>query len=192
VRVALVPPASSLALLLLVFPAVARAEHPPDPFAAQYKVPEDHDVGTAAGQFRAIGSGLVALGRAGPELGLHGTLELMTFAYLGVRGSLETTLLRPSGEPMLLAGKLGPSLHFLPYRPVDFSLFFEAGVAGVDLTGQPTAMPIVSPGATIEIWLASWAFLRAEGHLDWGIYESSDAPRAYLRLMGAGGLGIAM
>lgn len=172
--------------------ASARAAHPPDPFASQYVVPAERDVGTTAGQFRMIGSGLVGIGADSPELGLQGTLELMTVAYLGVRSSLEWTALRPSGEPMLLAGKVGPSLHLLPYRPVDVSFFFEGGIAGIDLTGKATAMPIVSPGMTFQIWLASWAFLQAEGHLDWGIFATDGAARGYLRAMGLGGLGIAI
>ena len=138
-------------LAVLACASPARADHPPDPFAREYEVPAARDVGAAAGQFRAIGSGLLAYGRPGPSLGLHGTLELMTFAYLGVRASLESTLLRPDGDPMLLAGKVGPSLHLLPYRRFDVSLFFEGGVAGVDLTGSATAMPILSPGGTLEI-----------------------------------------
>lgn len=182
----------SLALAVLASSTPARAEHPPDPFAREYEVPADRDVGAAAGQFRAIGSGLVGYGRPGAELGLHGTLELMTFAYLGVRASLESTLLRPAGDPMLLSGKVGPSLHLFPYRRVDVSLFFEGGVAGVDLTGSATAMPILSPGGTLEIWVAPWAFLRGEAHLDWGIYGSSEVPHGYLRLVGVGGLGVAM
>jgi hypothetical protein len=155
-------------------------------------VSPERDVGTTAGQLRAVGGGLVAVGHDGPEVGLQGTLELMTLAYLGVRSSLEWTALRPSGEPMLLAGKIGPSLHLFPYRPVDLSFFFEAGFAGVDLTGQATAMPIVSPGGTLEVWLAPWVFLRGEAHLDWGIYGANDAARGYLRLVGFGGLGLAI
>jgi hypothetical protein len=166
--------------------------HPPDPFASQYVVPDERDVGTASGQFRAVAGGLVALGRAGAEVGAQGTLELMASAYLGVRASLEWTALRPTGEPMLLAGKLGPSLHLLPYRPVDLSFFFEAGVAGVDLTGRATAMPIVTPGAALEVWLTGWAFLRAEGHVDWGIYGTPDATHGYLRFVAVGGPGLAI
>jgi hypothetical protein len=177
---------------VLSVPSVARAAHPPDPFADQYVVPEERDVGTAAGQLRAVGSPLVAVGRAGPELGFQGTLEVMTLAYLGLRSTLAWTALRPSGEPMVLAGTIGPSLHLFPYRPVDLSFFFEGGFAGVDLTGQATAMPIVSPGLTLDVWLTSWAFLRAEGRLDWGIYGASDAARGYLRFIASGGLGLAI
>ena len=179
-------------LAVLAAPSPARADHPPDPFAREYEVPAARDVGAAAGQLRAIGSGLVAYGRPGPSLGLHGTLELMTFAYLGVRASLESTLLRPDGDPMLVAGKIGPSLHLLPYRRFDVSLFFEGGVAGVDLTGSATAMPILSPGGTLELWVSPWAFLRGEAHLDWGIYGAAGEPHGYLRLVGVGGLGVAI
>ena len=168
------------------------AAHPPDPFAAQYVVPQDDDVGTAAGQVSAFAGGVLALGRGGAELGAQGTLELMATAYLGVRSSLAWTALRPTGEPMVLAGTLGPSVHLFPYRPVDLSFFFEAGFAGVDLTGQPTAMPLASPGMALEVWLTGWAFVRGEGRLDWGIYGQSDAARGYVRLLGVAGLGIAI
>jgi len=169
------------------------ASHPPDPFANEYVVPEARETGTTAGQFRMVASGLVGIGRAGWELGLAGTLELMTYAYLGVRGSLQANILRPSGEPFVFAAKTGPSLHLFPYRPVDVSLFFEAGVAAVDpFADHAAAMPVVSPGGTVEIWLGQALFLRAEGHIDWGIYASADAPRGYLRFVGLGGLGLAL
>jgi hypothetical protein len=117
----------------------------------------------------------------------------MTYAYLGVRGSLQANIARPSGEPFVLAAKMGPSLHLFPYRPFDLSLFFEAGVAGVDpFADHGTAMPVVSPGGTLEAWLAPSVFLRAEGHIDWGIYEAAGAPRSYLRFVGVGGLGFAL
>jgi hypothetical protein len=167
--------------------------HPPDPYAAEYVVaPSDDDVGTAAGQARAFAGGLLGIGRDGPELGAQGTLELMASAYLGVRASLAWTALRPGGEPMLLAASIGPSLHLVPYRRVDVSLFFEGGFAGVDLTGRPTAMPIVSPGLAVEVWLTGWAFLRGEGRIDWGIYGTSDAAHGYLRLFAVAGPGIAI
>jgi hypothetical protein len=183
---------TAVAGLVLANASAARAAHPPDPFADQYVVPADRDVGTAAGQLRAIGSPAVAIGRAGAELGAQGTLEVMTLAYLGLRSTLAWTALRPSGEPMVLAGTIGPSLHLLPYRTLDASLFFEGGFAGVDLTGTPTAMPIVAPGLALDAWIASWAFLRAEGRLDWGIYGANDAARGYLRFVASAGLGLAI
>jgi hypothetical protein len=184
--------ALSIATPLAVAPSPARAEHPPDPYAALYVAPPDDDVGTAAGQVGAFAGGLVAMGRAGPEVGAQGTLELMTSAYLGIRASLAWTALRPSGQPMVLAAMLGPSLHLLPYRAVDIAFFFEGGFAGVDLTGRPTAMPVVSPGLALEVWLTSWAFLRGEGRVEWGIYGQSDAALGYLRFVVVGGPGIAI
>lgn len=182
----------AIAGLVLACAPAARAAHPPDPFADQYVVRADRDVGTTAGQLHAVGGPAVAIGRAGAELGAQGTLELMTLAYLGLRSTLGWTALRPAGEPMVLAGTIGPSLHVLPYRAFDASLFFEGGFAGVDLTGTATAMPIVSPGLALDAWLVSWAFLRAEGRLDWGIYGANDAARGYLRFVASAGLGLAI
>lgn len=171
----------------------ADATYPEDPFAATYQLPRAREVGTTAGQFRMIGSGLLNFGGTSPALGLHGTLELMTFAYLGVRGSLQTTLFGPSSEPLVFAAKAGASLHVLPYRRVDLSLFFEGGIGVVDPTKPSSApMPLVSPGATFEIWLSHWAFLHSEVHLDWGIYERAALAHKYMRVGGKLGLGIAL
>jgi hypothetical protein len=180
--------------MLLAFADVApAASHPPDPFAQEYKVPEARETGATAGQFRMIGSGVVGVGRAGWELGLHGTLELLTSAYLGVRSSLQATFVRPSGEPLVVAAEIGPSLHLVPYHPVDVTLFFEGGFAAVDpFADGATAMPAVSPGGAIDVWLAPSVFLSAEGHVDWGIYATSGSAHGYLRFVGIGGLGIAL
>jgi hypothetical protein len=171
----------------------ARADHPPDPFAGEYRLPRAREVGTTAGQFRMIGSGVLALGGSAPELGLHGTLELMTFAYLGVRGSLQTTVLHADDEPLVAAARVGPSLHLLPYRRVDVSLFFEGGAALVKpRSTHLTAMPVLAPGLTLEVWLASWALIRLEGHLEWGLYEAPPEASRYLRYVGLMGLGFAL
>ncbi len=171
----------------------AEATYPEDPFAASYHMPRVRQVGTTAGQFRMIGAALLHPGGAGPELGLHGTLELMTFAYLGVRGSLQTTLFGPSSEPLVFAAKAGASLHLLPYRRVDLSLFFEGGVGVIDpIKPGNTPMPLVSPGVSFEVWLSHWAFLYGEVHLDWGIYERATLAQKYLRVGALLGIGIAL
>jgi hypothetical protein len=171
----------------------ADAFYPADPFAGDYELPVAREVGTTAGQFRIIGSGLMNLGGESPALGLHGTLELMTFAYLGVRGSLQTTLFGPNAEPLVFAAKAGASLHLLPYHLVDLSVFFEGGVGVVDPTkSNSTPMPLVSPGGTFEVWLSDWAFVHSEGHVDWGLYERASAAHKYLRFGGLLGLGVAL
>ncbi len=167
--------------------------HPADPFAGEYVMPKKRQIGTTSGQFRMVGSGMFTLGGKGPGFGLHGNLELMTFPYLGVRGSLQTTVVSANREPLVFAAKAGPSFHLLPYRRVDLSLFFEGGVAVVQPTKpESTPMPIFSPGGTLELWLSHYAFLRLEGRLDWGIYERGDAARIYRRFGGLFGLGIAI
>jgi hypothetical protein len=184
-----------LALLSLCMLCTARAhaDHPPDPFAAEYRVPEAREVGTTAGQLRIVGSGVVGVGRGGSELGLAGTLELLTFAYLGVRGTLETSVLPPDDGPFVMSARVGPSLHLLPYRRIDVALFFEAGAALLEpRTRHKTGMPVLAPGLGLDIWLASWATIRVEGHLDWGIYELRDEARSYLRFAGQCGLGFAL
>ena len=167
--------------------------HPADPFAGEYAMPRKRQVGTASGQFHMVGSGMFTLGGKGPAFGLHGNLELMTFPYLGVRGSLQTTVFGIDAEPLVFAAKAGPSFHLLPYRRVDLSLFFEGGVAVVRPTKpDSTPMPIFSPGGTLDLWLSHYAFFRLEGRLDWGIYERADAARIYRRFGGLFGLGIAI
>jgi hypothetical protein len=168
----------------------AGTPYPADPFAAEYRIPARRDVGAAAGQFRVMGSGLLALGRDGLDAGGTGTLELMTFAYVGVRASSEALFLG-AGNPSLWAARVGPSLHLLPYSRVDLSGYLEAGVAGLGLFGSnATAAPMLSPGGCIDVWLDSLFFLHLDGHLDWAVYSLADQAHAYLRLVGGAGLGL--
>lgn len=171
----------------------ASVDHPADPFAGTYELPRERELGATAGQFRMTGAGLLALGGEVPEFGVHGSLELLTFAYLGVRGSLQTTFTSADSEPLVFMAKTGPSLHLLPYRRFDLSLFFEGGVAVVEPTKKnSTPMAVMGPGGTLEIWLDHWLFARGEGHMDWGLYEQRGASYRYLRFVGLLGLGIAL
>jgi hypothetical protein len=170
-----------------------QVEVPVDPFAGEYRLPRERELGTAAGQFRIIGSLMLVSGGNEPRFGLHGTLELMTFAYLGVRGSLESTLTGDSADALLFAAKAGPSLHVLPYRPIDLSLFFEAGIAVVEPTSKhSTPMPVLGPGGTFEVWLSHGVFLRCQVHMDWGIYQQGEQGRRYKTWASLLGLGIAL
>lgn len=170
-----------------------QVEVPDDPFAGEYQLPRQRELGAVAGQFRIIGSPMLVTSPGGPQFGLHGTLELLTFAYLGVRGSLQSTLTGPDDAPLLFAAKSGPSLHVLPYRHVDLSLFFEAGAAVVEPTRKrSTPMPVLGPGATFEVWLSHGVFLRFQTHLDWGLYRSPEAARRYKEWGSLLGLGIAL
>jgi hypothetical protein len=170
------------------------ATHPPDPFAGRYELPQGREIGTTAGQFRIFGSAMLVAGREGVEPGLHGTLELMTYAYLSVRGSLQTTVAAPAFEPVpVFVAKTGPSLHLLPYRRVDLSLFFEGGVGVVSATKHDSApMAVASPGATFELWLSHWALLRAEGHVDCGFYNRAGVAHKYVQFGALLGAGIAL
>jgi hypothetical protein len=168
--------------------------HPPDPFAGSYALPRARELGTTAGQFRMIGSAMIVAGRTGIQPGLHGTLELMTYPYLSFRGSLQTTLAAPSGEPSpVFVAKTGPSLHVLPYRRVDLSFFFEGGVAVANATKHDRApLAVASPGATLELWLSHWALLRVEGHVDCGSYARAGEAIKYVRFGALFGVGVAL
>jgi hypothetical protein len=191
-RAVRLPGLLATSLCVLFAASAVRAQHAPDPFEGEYRLPAEREVGTTAGQFRIVGAGLLGLGRGARDLGLTGTLELMTFAYLGVRGTLRSSVVT-DGAPFVLAARVGPSLHLLPYRRVDVSLFFEGGAALVEPgTRRKTGMPVIAPGLSLEVWLSSWALLRLEGSIDWGIYVEQDAPRGYLRYLGSLGAGVAL
>jgi hypothetical protein len=190
--------ASGLVLWVLALSSVARAEGdeeatvPADPFAGSYELPRERELGATAGQFRAIGSVLLAAGGKALERGVHGTLELMTFPYLSVRGSLQLAFASEEPTPVFMA-KTGPSLHVLPYRRVDLSLFFEGGVAVMNTTKRDHApMVVAAPGATFEVWLSHWAFLRVEGHGDCGFYAQAGQAMKYFRYSTLLGVGLAI
>ena len=62
--------------------------YPPDPFAAEYRIPDEREVGTAAGQLHFVFGSALGVSRNGTSFGGKGTIELMTNAYLGLRSSL--------------------------------------------------------------------------------------------------------
>ncbi len=166
--------------------------YPADPFAEEYRVPASREVGAAPGQVRFSGGGSVGVGRAGLDLGLQGTLELMTVSWLGVRASAAGVLFPAAGEPPLASLRAGPSVHLLPYRRVDVTSFLEGGL-GVVTSPEVTAMPVISPGGTIDVWLSSALFVRLEGRVDWGIYALDDSrARPLLRAVGSLGLGVGL
>ena len=49
--------------------------------------------------------------------------------------------------------RLGPSLHFVPYHRVDFSIFSEGGFSLVDITNrkQRTIMPVLAGVAAVAV-----------------------------------------
>lgn len=171
--------------------ARAAPEHPPDPFAAEYVVPEDRDVGTTAGQIQLMANPMFGVARQGTSVGGQLTIELMARAAIGIRAALQADLLHSASDPGLFAARIGPSLHLFPYHRFDLSLFVESGVALIDPpTGHDYLVPTLSPGFDVELWLSSSWFVCAEGHLDWLSLETPGAPQKYLRASGTAGLGL--
>lgn len=162
---------------------------PPDPLAAQYEVPRATEVGTTAGQVRIFGLAGGAYGVAGSLAG-QGTVELMTIPWIGVRSS--STLTIPfARDPQLWSFRVGPSLHFLPYHRVDFSLFFEGGFALVDVTKDArTVMPAIASGGSLDVALTSYVVFRIEGLAHLGIADRSGVAQDYAHAVGLLGLGL--
>lgn len=180
------------AWLLSVSLSVLGAAHPPDPFASVYAPPRAEAVGTVAGQLhiRALAGGSL---REGAQLVGQGTLEWMASSFVGTRLSSRTLLALDERDPQLWALVAGPSLHLLPYRPVDLALFADGGVTGVDLDdGSRTLMPVVDGGIGFEVALGSFWTLHFEGLLQWGIADRDGVARSYFQPVALGGLGLVL
>jgi hypothetical protein len=177
--------------LVLADPASASASLPADPLAAEYAPPRRSEVGTTAGQLRVLAS----LGGAydhGASLAGQGTFELMTIPWIGVRASALVTV-PVAGDAQLTSFRLGPSLHLLPYRRVDLSLFFDGGPALVDIVGShPTVMPALAAGGTIEIALSTYFVLRLEGFLHAGIADRQGVAQQYIAPVALAGFGLTL
>ncbi len=153
-----------------LLPGAALADHPPDPFAEEYEPPQRQGTGTAAGQVR----GIVTVGARHLEdvqLEFAGTAELMTFPHLGVRTTIHTATVGLGSEEPTIGGGVGPSLHLLPYRPIDLSAFFEGGVTAVDPFSSVAAMPTVTGGLDFDVSLGPYWYVRLEGLLSWGVFQ---------------------
>jgi hypothetical protein len=121
---------AALVLAVLAYAGQARAED--DPFAAEYVPPKGDVVGTSGGQFRMFGT---MGGFIGSDIGWsgQGTMELMTHAWIGIRGSSLHSI--PFGDdPQLWSFRMGPSLHLLRYHVVDLSIFGEGGFSLIDIS----------------------------------------------------------
>ncbi len=162
--------------------------HPPDPFSAEYVVPTERELGSTAAQLRFVGGGAVSVAGDGMTAGLQGTIEVMTVARIGVRGSLQADVVSADEAPWTFAARVGPSLHLLPYRRVDLSLFVEGGAALVSPPGMElTLVPTLSPGIELDVWVSPWWFLSWQGQLDWHA-----RPETSLRATGIASLGLAL
>ncbi|MCP4445430.1 MAG: hypothetical protein GY811_08810 [Myxococcales bacterium] len=149
-------------------PVPKNVEHPEDPFAGDYRPPVVKELGTSAGQVRVIGL-LGARLAAGTQPVGQGTVEFMTLPILGLR--LSSTLALGSEDPSSLFFAIGPSLHFFPYRRLDVSMFAEVGPARFALDHGAAWSPMLSTGASLDLAISGYWFLRLEGHLAWAVYD---------------------
>ena len=167
--------------------STASQAYPADPFADDYHVPVAKEVGTAAGQLRFLG----AVGFGGKDtVFLQSSYEHMTFSYLGLRVSGHLAARHPRGEPGFWSFKTGPTVHFLPYRRFDISVFIVGGVSRVSIDDDSkTWMPEISPGLTLDLHLHSYWMVRLEGQYVWGIYRDdgmSASRNQWVGFLGAG------
>lgn len=168
-----------------VAPLDLDAGYPADPFAPEYLPPVEREVGLGRGQVRLIALGGVT---SGPDLLGSLTVESMHLAFLALRSSATAELTNlGAAHPHLLTGRVGVALHVAPYRRVDASLFFDAGLAVLDLfTAQRTAAPVLAPGVALEVAFTSHLFARAEGQLLWLVAPATGALLRWAGLLGLG------
>jgi hypothetical protein len=154
-------------------PAFAQSvEVPPDPFAGEYQIPEEREVGTAAGQLRFMGSAGLA-DREGLGIDLQATVEKMGQHFMGVRfTSALSAWSEEERSPGVWSFTIGPGFHFLPYRVVDLGLFLEGGLAIVE-PFEGIVAPVVTPGLTIDVALDSAWFFHVEGQMSWLVFEDT-------------------
>lgn len=181
-----------LALLLAIAPAASPAD--PYPLEAEYEVPVAKEVGTTAGQLRArglAGGGLIASirERNTASIALEGVIEKMFVPWMGLRASGFISV--PfDGQLQLMSARLGPSAHFLPYRSVDVGLFFDGGLATLDLFREErTAMAVLGSGSTLDVYVTSSVAFHFEGLLQGGIASRNGDARVILMPSLLGGFG---
>lgn len=187
-----------LAVVVGLSPALATAEspkgapYPADPLASHYEPPRARELGVTARQLRVFLGGGAAYVH-GPQLGLQATIEFTTLAFLGIRITSPATITRFTGDgPGIWGLQIGPALHLLPYRRVDFGLFFEAGPAWVHQFGAGASawMARMSAGGSLAISLSTYWFLLLEGSLAVGVHAREGAAVNYLAPGGLLAVGI--
>ena len=187
-------PAPSPAQTTAAVRSVVPSAIPAYPFPEEYVVPQADEVGTTAGQFRAralMGGTLAAeLGqRNGIGLGMQTVVEGMLTSVVGLRGTGFASIPFDS-SPQILAARLGPSVHFLPYRRLDVGIFSDAGLATLDLfRANRTLYPVLGAGMTMDYALSSFFALHLEFSGQAGI---ADQGAARVIVLGSGlvGLGV--
>jgi hypothetical protein len=190
---------AALPLSLLLSSASSRpaSAEPPgeDPFREEYRPPVAEEVGVGAGQLRVLGllGGSVGLaGASGGALAARGAVELMTVAWVGLRGSGAIALPLGDGAAQTLSVRGGAVLHLLPYRSFDLALVLEAGVTALDLfRADRTVMPELLPGLALNLHLSPNVFLALESQLGWGVFARGGAGTSRLAFDNALGLGVA-
>jgi hypothetical protein len=176
--------------VLVATSAHLASAHPPDPFAADYLVPDERDVGTTAGQVHFIASSVLGHASQGTSLGGQLTFELMTIAVIGIRSTLHADMIHSAGDPSVFAARVGPSLHLLPYRRFDLSVFVEGGVARVGpAMGAGYYEPMLSPGIGVQLWLTPSWFVGVDAQLDWFALAASEQ---YVRASGVASVGLGL
>ena len=182
------------AAVLLVHPAQADEPTPTYPFPEEYVVPKANEVGTTAGQLRIRGLlggtyGSVLGSRQGAAFAMQSVIEGMLTSAVGLRATSYASIPFDTA-PQILAGRFGPSLHFLPYRRLDVGMFFDAGLATLDLfRANRTLLPMLGGGLTLDYSLSSFFALHGELSGQGGIADEG-AARVVLLGSALGGIGV--
>jgi hypothetical protein len=111
---------------------------------------------------------------------LQGVIEKMFQPWIGLRSSGFVSI--PfDGQLQMLSARIGPSVHFLPYRSVDFGLFFDGGFATLDLfRDSRTAMAVLGSGLTFDAYVTHAVAFHVEGLLQGGIASRNGDARVIL------------
>lgn len=158
-----------LALLLPLSGAFAHPLYPDDPFAMDRELLPATEIGTARGQTRLTVMGALTHGNNSNQdfyLGGKASLEFMLHEFGAVRISGFQDLIERDLDSLhhrFSSLRVGPALHFSPYRRVDLGPYMEAGALVVDaFRSQQSTGPEVAVGGFITIHLNSFWYLQLE------------------------------
>src|SRR5262249_37895257 len=111
-----------------------------------------------------------------PDLAVFGALEWMASGWIGLRATGMVQLSRFKDAPHEISGRLGPWLHLLPYRRVDFGLFFEGGFTVLDLLrASRNAAPVIAAGGSLDVHLPTYLFIHSQLEVD-GVVRPAEGP----------------
>lgn len=184
------PPADASSTLTSTV-AAGGTEYPADPFASHHVAPRATQLGVTAGQLRILGAA-GALYARGPQLMLHGTIEVTTVKWIGIRFSSDATVVRLANEgPAIWSWQAGPALHLLPHRRVDIGAFFEAGPGWVNAFRDDGAwMARMTVGGTMDVSVTPYWFIHFEGSFSAGVFDRNGAAANYLAPGACVGVGV--